>query len=79
MKHTLLTMAALAVLSVGAGHVEASTFTVTIDDQTHGPYPAGTEAAILDTAVTGQIVRIDADQTTGGNTGATEIEIYATT
>ena len=60
------------------GTAITNTFTVTIDDQTHGPYPAGTEAAILDTAVTGQIVRIDADQTTGGNTGATEIEIYTT-
>ena len=60
------------------GTAITNTFTVIIDHQTAGPYPAGTEAAILDTAVTGQIVRIDADHTTGGNTGATEIEIYTT-
>lgn len=60
------------------GTAITDTFTVTIDEQTLGSYPTGTEPAILDTAVTGQIVRIDADQTTGGNTGATEIEIYTT-
>ena len=52
--------------------------TRTIDDQQYGPYPTGTEPAALDEPVAGQTVRIDADQTTGGNTGATEIEIYVT-
>lgn len=54
----------------------AITNTFTIDNQQDGPYPTGTEPAIFDEPVTGQTVRIDADQTTGGNTGATEIEIY---
>ena len=52
------------------------TFTVTIDGRTEGPFPTGPEPAILDTPITGTTVRIDAAQTTGGNTGATEIEIY---
>ena len=59
------------------GTAITNTFTITIDGQAHGPYPTGTDPAILDAPVSGRIVRIDADQTTGGNTGATEIEIYA--
>ncbi len=59
------------------GTAITNTFTVTIGDATLGPYPAGTDAAILDEPITAETVRIDADQTTGGNTGATEIEIYA--
>ncbi|MDW3221019.1 MAG: discoidin domain-containing protein [Acidimicrobiales bacterium] len=59
------------------GTAITDTFTVTIDDQTFGPYAAGTEPAVLNQPITAQIVRVDADQTTGGNTGATEIEIYA--
>ena len=60
------------------GTAITNTFTITIEDQQFGPYPPGTEPAALDEPVTGQTVRIDADQTTGGNTGATEIEIYVT-
>ena len=59
------------------GTAITNTFTITIDDQQYGPYPTGTEPAIFDEPVTGQTIRIDADQTTGGNTGATEIEVYA--
>jgi hypothetical protein len=39
-----------------------------------GPFDAGDEAEV---AVTGQRLRIDAVTTTGGNTGAVEIEVYA--
>lgn len=59
------------------GTAITNTFTITINNQQYGPYPTSTEPAILDQPITGQTVRIDADQTTGGNTGATEIEIYA--
>lgn len=58
------------------GTAVTDTFTVTLDEQTIGPYPTGTEPAVLDQPVTARFVRIDAAQTTGGNTGATEIEIY---
>jgi hypothetical protein len=48
------------------------------NDQTLNPYPSDTAPAILlDAPITGQTVRTEADQTTRGNTGATEIEIYA--
>ncbi len=60
------------------GTAITNTFTVTIDSQALGPYPTGTDPAVFDAPVNGQIIRVDADQTTGGNTGATEIEIYAT-
>ena len=59
------------------GTAITNTFTITIDDQQYGPYPTGAEPAVLDQPITARTIRIDADQTTGGNTGATEIEIYA--
>ncbi len=60
------------------GTAVTDTFTITVDDDTSfGPYPAGTDATAFDEAVTTRTVRIDAEQTTGGNTGASEIEIYS--
>lgn len=58
------------------GTAITETFTITIDGETVGPFATGTDPVPFDPALTGQIVRIDADQTTGGNTGAAEIEIY---
>ena len=58
------------------GTAITDTFTVTIDDQVFGPFAAGPDPAKLDVATPGRIVRIDADDTTGGNTGASEIEIF---
>lgn len=52
-------------------------FTVTVDgEQTLGPFSAGTGLSVADVEFTGQRLRIDAVETTGGNTGAVEIEIY---
>ncbi len=59
------------------GTAITETFTVTIDGTTLGPYPTGTEPALFDDPITGRTLRLDAEQTTGGNTGATEIEIYS--
>ncbi|MGH9138246.1 MAG: discoidin domain-containing protein, partial [Acidimicrobiales bacterium] len=58
------------------GTAITNTFTATIEGTTFGPFPTGAEPAELDEAVTGRVVRIDAVETTGGNTGATEIEIF---
>ena len=58
------------------GSAITETFTVTIDGTTVGPFPTGEEPAVLDEAISGRMLRIDADRTTGGNTGATEIEVY---
>ena len=60
------------------GTAITDSFTITLDRQTFGPFDNGPEAVMLDQPVTASVVRIDAVQTTGGNTGATEIEIYAT-
>jgi len=50
-------------------------YTVTVDGgEPLGPFDAGDEAEV---AVSGQRLRIDAVTTTGGNTGAVEIEVYA--
>ncbi len=37
----------------------------------------GAEPTVLDEVTTGRILRIDADRTTGGNIGAAEIQVYA--
>ena len=58
------------------GTAITDTFTIMIDDRFFGPFVAGPEPTVLDQATGGRIVRIDADDTTGGNTGATEIEIF---
>jgi hypothetical protein len=59
------------------GTAITNNFTATIDDQVFGPFAAGPEPVVLDDVTPGRIVRIDADDTTGGNTGATEIEIFS--
>jgi hypothetical protein len=58
------------------GSAITDTFTVTIDDVTFGPFATGAEPAILDLPYVTRTVRIDAEQTSGGNTGATEIEVF---
>jgi hypothetical protein len=60
------------------GTAVANTFTVTIDGDTHGPFPAGPGLAMGDVSAVGQVIRFDVDTSTGGNTGAIEVEIYGT-
>jgi hypothetical protein len=59
------------------GSAITTSFTVTIDGSVFGPFPTGSTPSELDQPVPGRMLRFDAEQTTGGNTGATEIEIYA--
>lgn len=59
------------------GSAITETFTVTIDDQIFGPFAVSPDPVVLDEVTLGRIVRVDADDTTGGNTGATEIEIFS--
>ena len=54
----------------------ANSFSVTIDGDTYGPFPAGPGLAIGDVSAQGRVVRFDVDMSTGGNTGAVEVEIY---
>ena len=54
-----------------------NSFTVTVDGgDTFGPFEAGLGLAVGDFEATGRVFRIDIDSSTGGNTGAVEIEIY---
>jgi len=58
------------------GTAIANSFTVTIDGDTYGPFRAGPGLAIGEVSAVGQLVRFDVDTSTGGNTGAVEVEIY---
>lgn len=54
-----------------------NSFTVTVDgDETYGPFDAGPGLAIVPVEFFGQLVRFDVVTSTGGNTGAVEVEIY---
>lgn len=53
-------------------------FTVTVDGgAVLGPFDAGQGPAVHEVELRGRQLRFDADTTTGGNTGAAEIEVYA--
>ncbi len=61
--------------SMGDGSAFTETFTVTVDGgEPLGPFPAGDDPVAV--AFTGQVLRFDVDVSTGGNTGAVEIEVY---
>ena len=53
-----------------------TTFTVTVGGRTHGPFEAGPGLAVALVDFEGQVVRFDVDTSTGGNTGAVEVEVY---
>jgi F5/8 type C domain/Purple acid Phosphatase, N-terminal domain len=68
---------ALRSRSMSDGTSVVATFTVTVDGgATYGPFDAGTTFTVNEAAFTGQVLRIDAEDTSGGNTGAAEIEVY---
>ncbi|RZU34490.1 discoidin domain-containing protein [Blastococcus saxobsidens] len=68
---------ALRSRSMSDGSSVIETFTVTVDGgQVHGPFEAGTDVVVNEADFTGQVLRIDAVTTSGGNTGAAEIEVY---
>ena len=61
------------------GTAITKTFTVTVDDsETFGPFPAGTavEPNLAAVETSGEIVRFDADTSTGGNVGAVEVRVF---
>ena len=62
------------------GTATTSTFWVTVDDGPRlGPFAAGNPAdtAYAEVAVTGQTLRFEIESSTGGNTGAIEIRVFA--
>ena len=55
-----------------------ATFAVTANGQTFGPFPVDEPFSGLDDVdVSAQVLRFDVDTSTGGNTGAIEIEVLA--
>jgi len=66
--------------SMSDGSAITARYTVTVDDVVHGPFPVDEPfGALEDLGVVAQVLRFDVDVSTGGNTGATEIEVYAPT
>jgi len=63
---------------MGDGTAITETFTVAIDGASIGTFPAGSTPVALTEPVVGRVLRFDADRTSGGNTGAVEIEIFGT-
>lgn len=66
--------------SMADGTAITTTYWVTVDDgEPLGPFPAGAPADTRFQAldVPGQVVRFETDVTTGGNTGAIEIRVFA--
>lgn len=56
-----------------------TSFTVTVDGSTYGPFDAGPGLAVALVDFNGQVVRFDVETSTGGNTGAVEVEVYGET
>lgn len=61
------------------GTAIVETYTVTVDGgEPLGPFEAaGGGAGVVEVATEGRLLRFEAETTTGGNTGAVEIEVYA--
>ena len=52
-------------------------YTVIVDDtDRYGPFDAGLTPPLVDVDFSGRILRFEVDSSTGGNTGAVEIEVY---
>jgi hypothetical protein len=64
--------------SMSDGTAIMKSITVTGDDgKVLGPFPVGSGLTIIPLHLTTKTLKISAAKTTGGNTGATEIEVYA--
>jgi hypothetical protein len=62
---------------MGDGSSITTTFTVTIDDgAVLGPFTAGLDPPLTTVDTTGRVLRFEVETSTGGNTGAVEIEIF---
>lgn len=72
-QETAITAVAFRTRSMGDGSSITETFTVEAGDATYGPFPAGepVEVTLTTTQLTFRV-----ETSTGGNTGAVEIEIY---
>jgi hypothetical protein len=63
--------------SMGDGTAITKTYSVTVDGKkTYGPFRASPGSAVNRVAFTGQVIRFSVVQSTGGNTGASEVAVY---
>ena len=78
-KRVAVTGVAFRTRGMGDGSAITRSFSVVVDGGTrYGPFGAGDRrsARIAAVSFTGRILRFEVDTSTGGNTGATEIEVY---
>ena len=75
---TAVTGVAFLTRSMADGSAVTETFTVTIGDETFGPFPAGSpaQARVAELSATGQELRFEVATSTGGNVGAVEIQVF---
>lgn len=73
-----VTAVAFRTRSMSDGTAITRTYSVTVDGKkTYGPFPASSGGAVNRLAVVGRILRFSVVDSTGGNTGASEIAVYA--
>lgn len=66
--------------SMTDGTSVTTSFTVTVDGgTTYGPFEAGPGLSVALVEFEGRVIRFDVATSTGGNTGAVEVEVYGTT
>jgi hypothetical protein len=61
--------------SMSDGSVTSETFTVEVDGEVFGPFPAGPDPSSV--AFRGRTLTYRVDTSSGGNTGAVEVEVYS--
>ena len=62
--------------SMTDGTAITTSFTVTVDGETYGPFAAGPGLSVALVEFEGRVIRFDVATSTGGNTGAIEVEVY---
>jgi hypothetical protein len=70
-----VTAVAFRTRSMSDGSAVTETFTVEVGGAVYGPFPAG--ASPSEVTLTGRVLTYRVESSTGGNTGAVEIEAYA--
>lgn len=64
--------------SMADGSAVTEEYVVIVDGESYGPFDAGTVAQpnVAEIDATGQVVRFEVTSTTGGNTGAVEVQVF---
>ncbi len=62
--------------AMGDGTAIIESIRILVDGTDLGTFPVGRDLTVVDLDVTGQRVRVEAATSTGGNTGAVEVEVY---